>query len=310
MVPPLQKRRALGKGIDVLFPGSNAAAVAKPSAPESSAEAPKRGVHNVAIEDVFPNKSQPRKEFDPTSLDELAISIKEHGLIQPILVRKRAQGYEIIAGERRWRAAQKAGLKSIDVIVKDLSDPDSFLVALIENIQRDDLNPIELAKAYRQLIDERKMTQDEVADLVGKDRSTVANSLRLMKLPVEVQRQVVAGALSMGHARALLALDSEEAMVKMSREILKRGLSVRQVEKLVRQEKSNGAESEEEPVDPFAGMPGGAVAIKRETDALTRRLAAKVRLVVNGRRGRIEIDFTSPEELDRLLSLIKGDVPS
>ena len=308
MTPPLQKRRALGKGIDVLFQGAGSA-VAKPAAPGAPVE-PKRGVLNVAIEDVFPNKSQPRKEFDPTSLDELAASIKEHGLIQPILVRKRSQGYEIIAGERRWRAAQRAGLKTIDLIVKDLSDPDSFVVALIENIQRDDLNPIELAKAYRQLIDERKMTQDEVADLVGKDRSTVANSLRLMKLPVEVQRQVVAGALSMGHARALLALESEDAMVKMSREILKRGLSVRQVEKLVRLEKAAAEPADETPADPFALIPGGAVAIKRETEALTRRLGAKVRVAVTGRRGKIEIDFSSPEELDRLLSLIKGDVPS
>lgn len=309
MTPPLQKRRALGKGIDVLFQGASSAAVAKAAAPAAGAE-PKRGVLNVAIEDVFPNKSQPRKEFDPTSLDELAASIKEHGLIQPILVRKRSQGYEIIAGERRWRAAQRAGLKTIDLIVKDLSDPDSFVVALIENIQRDDLNPIELAKAYRQLIDERKMTQDEVADLVGKDRSTVANSLRLMKLPVEVQRQVVAGALSMGHARALLALESEDAMVKMSREILKRGLSVRQVEKLVRVEKASAEAAEAAPPDPFALIPGGAIAIKRETEALTRRLGAKVRVAVTGRRGKIEIDFSSPEELDRLLSLIKGDVPS
>jgi ParB family transcriptional regulator, chromosome partitioning protein len=306
MVPPLQKRRALGKGIDVLFSGANNAA-AKPQAQPGEA---RRSLLSVAIEDVFPNKSQPRKEFDQSSLDELAASIKEHGLLQPILVRKRAQGYEIIAGERRWRATQKAGLKSIDVVVKDLSDPDSFVAALIENIQRDDLNPIELAKAYRQLIDERKMTQDDVADLVGKDRSTVANSLRLMKLPVEVQRQVVAGALSMGHARALLALDSEEAMVKMSREILKRGLSVRQVEKLVRLEKEQGEDTEEPSVDPYAAIPGGGGAVKRETEALARRLGARVRVSVNGRRGRIEIDFTSPEELDRLIALIKGDHPS
>jgi ParB family chromosome partitioning protein len=304
MVPPVQKRRALGRGIDALFAGNGAPALA---AGEGAAADHKRGILNVAIEEVMPNKSQPRQDFDPASIEELSESIRQHGLLQPILVRKRQQGYEIIAGERRWRAAQKSGLKTIDVIVKDLSDPDSYLHALVENIQREDLNPIELAKAYKQLIEEREMTQEEVADLVGKDRSTVANSLRLMKLPVEVQRLVVKGALSMGHARALLALESEESMVKMAREILKRNLSVRQVEKQVRVEKSATERAAGRPEDPYAGIPGGADAIKRETEALVRRLGSKVRVVVSGKKGRIEIDFASPEELDRLLSLIKGD---
>lgn len=282
----------------------------KPAAVPAGSTEPRRGVLNVAVEDIAPNKSQPRREFDPASLEELATSIREHGLIQPILVRKRVQGYEIIAGERRWRAAQKAGLQSIDVIVKDLSDPDAYMIALVENIQRDDLNPIELAKAYKQLIDDRNLTQEEVADVVGKDRSTVANSLRLMKLPVEVQRQVVAGALSMGHARALLALESDDAMVRMSREILKRGLSVRQVERMVREEKSGAEEAGEPATEVYAAIPGGAPAIQRETEALIRRLGTRVRVNVHGRRGKIEIEFSSPDELDRLLALIKGDHPS
>ncbi|MCC7385976.1 MAG: ParB/RepB/Spo0J family partition protein [Deltaproteobacteria bacterium] len=308
MVPPVQKRRALGKGIDVLFSGGSS--VSKPAAVPPGSTEPRRGVLNVAVEDIAPNRSQPRREFDPASLEELAISIREHGLIQPILVRKRPQGYEIIAGERRWRAAQKAGLQSIDVIVKDLSDPDAYMIALVENIQRDDLNPIELAKAYKQLIDDRNLTQEEVADAVGKDRSTVANSLRLMRLPVEVQRQVVAGALSMGHARALLALESDDAMVRMSREILKRGLSVRQVERMVREEKSGAEEAGEAATEVYASIPGGAPAIQRETEALIRRLGTRVRVNVHGRRGKIEIEFSSPDELDRLLALIKGDHPS
>jgi ParB family chromosome partitioning protein len=154
-------------------------------------------------------------------------------------------------------------------------------------------------------MDDRGLTQDEVADLVGKDRSTVANSLRLMKLPTEVQRQVVSGALSMGHARALLSLDDEEAMVKTSREIVKRGLSVREVEKLVRAEKGEAPKAKDD-VDPYAQIPGGAPAVRRETEALIRRLGARVRIVVSGRRGKIEVDFGSPDELDRIITLLKG----
>jgi len=301
-----QKRRGLGKGLDALF-GSTGSAPANPSTPPAAGSVePKRGILTVAIENVAPNKSQPRKDFEPAALDELAASIKEHGLIQPILVRKRGAGYEIIAGERRWRACQKAGLKAVDVIVKELSDPETFVVALIENIQREDLNPIETAKAYKQLMEEQGLTQDEVADKVGKDRSTVANSLRLIKLPTDVQRQVVAGALSMGHARALLALDGEEAMIKTAREIVKRGLSVREVEKLVRQEKGDADAKAKDDVDPYAAIPGGAPAVRRETEALIRRLGARVRIAVTGRRGKIEIDFGSPDELDRIIALIKG----
>ncbi len=302
-----EKRRALGKGIDALFGGAaqGAAKVAPAAATDN-----RRNILNVAIEDVHPNKSQPRKDFDQAALEDLAASIKEHGLMQPILVRKRAQGYEIIAGERRWRATQKAGLKTIDVIVKELSDPDAFVIALIENIQREDLNPIELAKAYKQLMDDQSLTQDQVAERVGKDRSTVANSLRLMKLPSEVQRQVVAGALSMGHARALLALEDEEAISKMAREIVKRGLSVREVEKLVREsrEKAPAEEGATPAVDPYASIPGGAAAVKRETEALIRRYGARVRIAVAGKRGKIEIDFGSPDELERILGVLKGDL--
>ncbi len=310
MSDPQQKKRGLGKGLDALFGGTGGprgSGAAPVAAGESAPSEARRGVLNVAIEEVFPNKSQPRKEFEEAALEELATSIKEHGLIQPVLVRKRTGGYEIVAGERRWRATQKAGLKTIDVIVKELSDPDTFVLALIENIQREDLNAIETAKAYKQLMDDRGLTQDEVADLVGKDRSTVANSLRLMKLPTEVQRQVVAGALSMGHARALLALDGEDAMIKTSREIVKRGLSVREVEKLVRAEKGESDKDKaKDEVDVYASIPGGAPAVRRETEALIRRLGARVRIAVSGRRGKIEIDFGSPDELDRIIGLLKG----
>lgn len=306
-----QKRRALGKGLDVLFagraPGAAAVGPADEPARTQSLPEPRRAVLNVAIEEIHPNRSQPRKTFVNESLDELAASIRELGLMQPILVRKRADGYEIVAGERRWRASQRAGLQSVDVIVKDLSDPESFAWALVENIQREDLNPIEQAMAFEAIIDEQKLTQEQLAEMVGKDRSTVANALRLLKLPIEVRRQVVAGGLSMGHARALLSLESEDAMVRMSREVLKRGLSVRQVEKLVRLEKTRAKEAQTGVEDPYAALPGGGEAVKRETEALIRRLGTKVRIqLTQGKKGRIEIDFGSVDELNRLIALIKG----
>ncbi len=299
MPPPPSKRRALGKGIDVLFPSG-------PKGPSQAPSGTRRGIANVAIEDVEPNESQPRRKFHDHTLSELADNIRQHGLMQPILVRKKGKTFEIIAGERRWRASQLAGLKTVDVIVKDLSDEDSFLWALVENIQREDLNPIEEAQAYRHIVDQRGLTQEQLSEIVGKDRSSVANALRLLKLPERVRKMVADGALSMGHARALLALDGPEAMTKMAQEVVKRGLSVRQVEKLVRQERAKGPPGKD-PVDPYAAIPGGSPAVKRESDALMRRLGTKVRFVVSGRRGKIEIDFASPDELDRLLGLIKGD---
>jgi ParB family chromosome partitioning protein len=305
MTPPGEKRNALGKGLSALIPpraSSTQTQVLTEEAHSTSA-----GVMSVAIEDVHPNRFQPRKTFDEATLNELAESIKEHGLMQPILVRKRASGFEIIAGERRWRACQRAGLKSIEVIVKDLADSKSFEWALIENIQREDLNPIEEAQAFKRLIESGNLTQDQLAARVAKDRTTISNSIRLLKLPEEVQRQVIAGALSMGHARALLALDEQDAMVRMARDIVKRGLSVREVEKSVRQARKDADESESpEAQDPYAELPGGGPAVRRVTDELMRRLATRVRIVAQGRRGRIEIDYASPEELERLISALKG----
>ena len=297
MSPPPPKRRALGKGIDVLFPSGPKA---------QTATQPRGGILNVAIEDVEPNRSQPRRKFHDHKISELADNIRQHGMMQPILVRKKDKGFEIIAGERRWRASQLAGLKSVDVIVKDLSDEDSFLWALVENIQREDLNPIEEAEAYRQILDERGLTQEQLSEIVGKDRSSVANALRLLKLPERVRKMVADGALSMGHARALLSLENAEAMTKMAQEVVKRGLSVRQVEKLVRLVRAKQPPAQA-PVDPYAAIPGGGVAIRRETELLMRQLGTKVRLVVKGRKGKIEIDFSSADELDRLLAVIKGD---
>ena len=293
-MPPTPKKR-LGKGMNVLFGG------AAPLGP------PKRDSKNailaVAIEDIEPNRAQPRKKFHDHALEELADSIRQHGIMQPIVARKRGSGYEIIAGERRWRAAQLAGLKTVDIVVKELAEEDVFLWALIENIQREDLNPIEEAEAYRQIIGDRELTQEQLAQVVGKDRSSVANALRLLKLPDRVRKMVADGALSMGHARALLSLPSQDAMTKMAKEIVARGLSVRQVERQVKTARSQV--SKDNDADPYALIPGGGEAIKRETEALIRALGTKVRFVVNGRKGKIEIDFSSVDELNRLLDALK-----
>ena len=297
MSPPAQKRQALGKGLGALIPQKR----------PSTGEAERRtGTMSVPIEDVQPNRHQPRKTFDDATLGELAESIREHGLMQPILVRKRGQAFEIIAGERRWRACQKAGLKEISIIVKDLADNEVFEWALIENIQREDLNPIEEAEAYRRLLDNSGMTQEQLALRVSKDRSTIANSLRLLKLPDEVRRQVIAGALSMGHARALLALDSADDMVKMARDVVKRGLSVREVERAVRlMRKKPAGDDDQAASDPFGQVPGGAPAAERASEEMTRVLGAKVRIVPSGPKGKIEINYSSPEELIRLVEQIK-----
>jgi ParB family chromosome partitioning protein len=305
-----EKRNALGKGLSALIPQRARDSVTTTVIDRDAAEAQKKGVLSVPIEDVHPNRFQPCKTFDDVTLNELADSIKEHGLMQPILVRKRGNAFEIIAGERRWRACQRAGLKAIDVIVKDLADSQTFEWALIENIQREDLNAIEEAEAYKRLLESSSMTQEQLAVRLAKDRSTIANSLRLLKLPDEVRRQVIAGALSMGHARALLALEDPDSMVKMARDTVKKGLSVREVEKAVRSARKpaneDGEAGSDGDGDPFASIPGGAPAVRRVTDELTRIFGTRVRVTPSGRRGKIEIDYSSAEELDRLIAQLKG----
>lgn len=298
MSPPAQRRQALGKGLGALIPQKAPVA----DVPEGAAE--RRGVLRVSVEDIQPNRSQPRKSFDDATLEELAQSIEAHGLMQPVLVRRKGAHFEIIAGERRWRACQKAGLKTIEVIVKDLADETSFEWALIENIQREDLNPIEEAEAYRRLLEMGGLTQEQLATKVSKDRSTIANALRLLKLPDEVRRQVVSGALSMGHARALLALDEEDDMIRMARDVVKKGLSVREVERRVRQLKTR--ESERPRADPYAFVPGGEPAVERTQEQLRRSLGTRVRIVPSGKKGKIEIDYTSVDELERLIGALGG----
>ena len=275
-----EKRPALGRGLSALIPEAPPAA---PAAVERTLD--------VDIDLLRPNRAQPRTSIDDAKIEELARSIKSNGVIQPIIVRKADTGYEIIAGERRWRASQRAGLLKVPVVVRDVPDDRLLAVALIENIQREDLNPIEEAKAYRRLVDDYQLTQDQIAEAVGKDRSSVANFMRLLKLPHEIREDLGAGALSMGHARALLSLADEQAQLRISREIVSRNLSVRETEALVKKGSDPAAPRQEPQKD---------VHTRAAEDKLRFALGTRVRITRRGKGGRIEIDFQSEDELHRL----------
>lgn len=274
-----EKRRGLGRGLSALIPP-------KPADEGGSA----RGALQLPIEEVLPGDGQPRQRFDEARLAELADSIKAHGVIQPILVRRRGGQYEIVAGERRWRAAQQVGLKSIPAVVSDVAERDALTIALVENLQREDLNPIEEAEAFHRLHEQLGYSQQEIADAVGKDRATVSNSLRLLKLPAAVRVQVLDGELSMGHARAILALDDAEEMEKLGREVVAKRWSVRQTERAT------------QPAQPRRKGAG------RETDAerdvrhrLQRALGTRVDVRHKGGKGSLVVHFASYAELDGLM---------
>jgi ParB family chromosome partitioning protein len=289
-----EKRKVLGRGLAALLPGAAAPAPsAAPQRPDGE------GLRTVAIEEVHPSVTQPRKTFDDGRLSELAESIRVQGIIQPLVVRVRSEGgYELVAGERRWRAAQRAGLHEVPVVVREIALARAFEMALVENLQREDLNPIEEAEAYQRLVAEFGYTQESLAARVGKDRSTVANALRLLRLPEAVRSLVIGGRLGMGHARALLGLESDEAIERVARTTVSRGLSVRQVESQVRRERTR-AET------PATVAPRPSPAARDLTERLQRALGARVRLVEAGQgRGYIEIHFHSLDELDAVLAKI------
>ncbi len=275
-------RQALGKGLGALIPE-------KPSL-EGKVE---KGPLSCGIEEIRPNPFQPRKVFHDNQLQELVASIQEKGVLQPLIVRRKEDGYELIAGERRWRAAQKAGIKEVPILVRDVSDSEMVELSLIENIQRESLNPIEEADAYKVLLDQFRLTQEEIAKKVGKDRSTIANMLRLLKLPPEIKQSLVDGDIDMGHARAFLSLDTLEKQRLALRKVLSEGLSVRQTESLTRRLRTRRARpaSNRREWDPIV-------------EELQRTLGTKVKIVGKG-KGRIEIEFYSPEELDRLITLLR-----
>ena len=274
-------REALGRGLAALLEGADATAESE--------------LTEVPVSHIRPNPFQPRSHFDPERLRELSDSIRQQGVIQPIVVRRNAEGYELLAGERRLRATQMAGYTTIPALVKSANDQEALEVALLENLQREDLNPVEEARAYQRLQMEFRLTQDEVAQRVGRDRSSVTNMLRLLKLPPSIQADLEAGRLSMGHARALLALESEEAQQRLRNRIVAEGLSVRETENQVRAEKRR----------PVAKPPKPAHFEALEA-TLHRRFGAEVSIKPGRRRGKIEITYRGEADLQRLMSLLNG----
>lgn len=274
MVP----KRGLGRGLGALLASS-------PTEGEPLLE--------VSIDEIKPNPNQPRKVFEPGSLQELAASIRVSGLLQPVIARRSSHGYELIAGERRWRAAREAGLERIPVIVREASDAESLELALVENLLREDLNPIEEADAYQKLLAQFSWTQEELSQKIGKDRSSVANSLRLLRLPDVIQDDLKAGRLTMGHARALLALTLPSEQLKLRDEILAQALSVRTTEESVNLRRTATA--------PRRRRSAELAALE---EALQKTLMTRVKIVGHDRRGKIEVTYATADELERLTSAL------
>ncbi len=284
------RKMALGRGLDALLPGAKTEAT--PVAPDRT----------CAVDVIRPNRYQPRRHFAEAELAELAASIKAQGIIQPLLVRKDAKGYELVAGERRLRAAKMVGLTEVPVVVKDLSDAEMLEVSIVENIQREDFNPIEEADAYHRLISEFGLTQDQAATRVGKSRSAVANILRLRQLEASIKQSIAEGAISMGHARALLGLSGAAARQEAWRAIVSRQLSVRETEKLIR--KLKRTPRTKPAAKPSASLDRHLASVSEE---LCRVYGTKVSIRRRGQRGSVSIEFYSDDDLDRLISILKKD---
>jgi len=282
-------KRALGRGLSALIPQA--------SVPVQSELPPSTGIVRIAVEQIVRDPTQPRKTFDETKLRELAESIRTQGVIQPILVRRDGSEYRLIAGERRWRAAQLAGLHEVPAVVRDVTPAEAFELALVENLQRTDLNPLEEAEGYRRLVQEFGLTQEQVGERVGRDRASVANALRLLQLPDAVKELLASGALGMGHARALLGMVSGAELVKAAERIAREQLSVRETERIVRTSRTSTSAP--------ARRPAGSAAARAVVEDLQRRLGTKVRLEDRGGKGTLEIDFFSYEDLERILALLR-----
>jgi ParB family chromosome partitioning protein len=281
------KKMGLGKGLGALIPEPE---------PEAS-----KSLFYCGIEEIRPNRFQPREHFEESKLRELADSIKEKGILEPLIVRRVSDGYELVAGERRWRAAQKAGLREVPVLVKEMDDLEALEISLIENLQRDDLNPLEEAGAYKRFVEEFGISQEELGARLGKDRTTVTNTLRLLKLPPEVKDQLLQNRISSGHARAILSLEIRERQKDLCNLIIEKGLSVREAEALAKRwAKPKGASGREKR--------GGDLESQLNTlgDSLRRCLGTKVRVTSRGKRGKIEIEYYSFEDLERIVEAIVG----
>lgn len=286
------KKSRLGKGLDALIP--------KEIQDETTVSAaPSGGILTIPIEKLIPNKSQPRKSFEIAPINDLSKSIKEKGVIQPLVVRKKGDSYEIIAGERRWRACQLAGLKQVPVILNDADDVEVLELALIENLQREDLNPVEEAEAYQQLINLHGLTHDEISKKIGKDRSTITNHLRLLKLTDKAKEALIDGTISAGHARALVALEGNDLINEALKLIIQKKLSVRQTENLVKT--LGNVQSTLQPTNNSIKKDKFVLDIIEE---LKRTLGTKVSIIGKTERGKIEIEYYSAEEFDRLIGIL------
>lgn len=274
-------KTALGKGLEALIPEKG------------------EDIIKIDIEKIIPDRHQPRKIFREDSLKELSQSIKERGILQPIIVSRIGDGtFRLIAGERRWRAAQLAGIKQIPALIKEVSSQDAIEIALIENIQREELNAIETAGAFQRLIEEYHLTQDELSTRVGKDRATIANYIRILKLPDEIKDYINEGSISIGHAKAILTIDDKQGQLKAAKEIIKRGLSVREAEKLCKRLSQPQLKKEKEKQPEVIEL----------ENRLKQILGTKVKIDHKGNKGKIEIQYYSLDELDRLLEILMKEV--
>ena len=304
------KKGGLGRGLEALFADSvpitrevkPLETASKPAKKSAEKAEPAETVQYISIHDVKPNANQPRKVFDEEKIAELAASIKENGIIQPLIVRKKGKGYEIVAGERRWRASVKAELKEVPCIVRELDDEQNMLLAIVENMQREDLNPMEEAEGLNQMIAAYGLTQEQVSKSIGKSRPYIANSLRLLKLPEEIRDLISDGSLSAGHGRTLVSVPDEARQIEIARKILKDGLSVRETEKLAAEKEEPGKKRRgRKPKDPD---------VARVEADLKEALGTRVNIKRTGKKGKIEIEFFSRDELERLIEMLEslGDV--
>ena len=284
-------KKVLGRGLGTLIPDNKGSDRAKIL--ESKVQ---QGIANIPIDKIKANKYQPREDFDEQALKDLAASIKEKGFIQPVLVRAKQGEYELIAGERRFKAAKKLNLKEVPAIIKDASDLDSLELSIIENVQREDLNPIDQAKAYKRLVDEFNMIQENIADTIGKDRATVANILRLLKLPNKIQQYVSRGTISMGHARAILGLSKESEQMRLCTKVIKNDLSVRDTERYAKKMTSTAKKT-------MSAKDPNLLSIE---EGLRDLFGTKVRIIKVKKGGKIEIEFYSDNDLERIITLLKS----
>lgn len=296
-----KKKSGLGRGLDALISTGESKVKASPD------NDPKGGWIELDINKVEPNRDQPRKKFDEDALLDLSESIKQHGIIEPLLVQKKDDYYMIIAGERRWRASKMAGIKKVPVVIKDYTDQEIVEVSLIENIQREDLNPIEEAHAYKSLIETFNLKQDEVAERVSKSRTVITNSLRLLKLDDKVQQMVIDGTISSGHARTILSINDKNEQIRMAERVMDEGLTVRDLEKEIKS-MQKAAEGKEKPAKEKAGVDPKLEAVYRDLEEkLKGTLGTKVSIIAkNNKQGKIEIEYYNPDELDMIIDKLQS----